>query len=70
MNAVEHILLAHYTRIAAADNLAGLSDVCFMLDGPLAIFGQPAWLSKPLLRLINEGIAPPRPRRRPRRRCG
>jgi hypothetical protein len=54
MNAVEHILLAHYIRIAADDNLAGLSDVCFMLDGPLAIFGQPAWLSRPILRLINE----------------
>jgi hypothetical protein len=54
MNAVEHILLAHYIRIAAADNLSGLSDVCFMLDGPLAIFGQPAWLNKPMLRLINE----------------
>jgi len=54
MNAVEHILLAHYIRIAADDNLAGLSEVCFMLDGPLAIFGQPAWLSRPMLRLINE----------------
>jgi hypothetical protein len=53
MNAVEHVLLAHYIRVAADDNLAGLSEVCFMLDGPLAIFGMPAWLNKPMLRLIN-----------------
>jgi hypothetical protein len=54
MNAVEHILLAHYIRVAADDNLAGLSEVCFMLDGPLALFGMPAWLSRPMLRLIDE----------------
>ena len=40
MVAVEHILLAHYIRVAASENLAGLSDVCFMLDGPLAVFAS------------------------------
>jgi hypothetical protein len=54
MNAIEHILLAHYMRIGAQENLLGLSDVCFMLDGPLAIFGMPAWLNRPMLRLIHE----------------
>lgn len=52
MMAVEHMLPAHYIRFLLKSNfdLKKLSNIAFFMDGPLAIFGNCAWLSKPLMK--------------------
>lgn len=42
MNAVEHLQLAAVIKAMADNNLDALSETAIMLDGPLALFGQPA----------------------------
>ena len=42
MNAVEHLQLTSVVRTMADHNLDALCDTAIMLDGPLALFGQPA----------------------------
>lgn len=42
MNAVEHLQLATLVEAMAENNLSAVSDAAIMLDGPLALFGQPA----------------------------
>lgn len=53
MSAVESILLAHLILHLADHNPTVLSKMCFMYDGPLAIFGQPAWLHGCMLRMCH-----------------
>lgn len=53
MNATEHLMLAGFiTQVFNAQPQA-LSDIAFVLDGPLAIFGEPAKLSQRLQALIH-----------------
>jgi hypothetical protein len=59
MNAVEVLLLAHYLIELMATDRATLARCCFLVDGPLAVFGEPAWLSRSMQQLIfdsNEAI--------------
>lgn len=66
MLAVEHMLPVHYLRHLLENNfpLDKLSSIAFFLDGPLAIFGNCAWLHHPLMqyydginsRLRREGL--------------
>jgi hypothetical protein len=42
MNAVEHLQLATLVKTLADHDLESLSQTAFMVDGPLALFGQPA----------------------------
>jgi hypothetical protein len=42
MNAVEHLQLAAVVKTMADNNLDALCGTAIMLDGPLALFGQPA----------------------------
>jgi hypothetical protein len=59
MNAVEVLLLAHYIRDLLSKDLATLSKFCFLVDGPLAVFGEPAWLCRPMQQLLfdaNEAL--------------
>lgn len=42
MNAVEHLQLATLLKAMADNNLATVSGAAIMVDGPLALFGQPA----------------------------
>ena len=42
MNAVEHLQLCTLVKAMADNNIDALSDTAIMLDGPLALFGQPA----------------------------
>ncbi len=54
MLAVEHLLPVHfmrYLRLASPQSLSGLT---FFVDGPLAVFGPPAWLHAALLRYIGD----------------
>ncbi|MEZ5535402.1 MAG: hypothetical protein R3F02_07225 [Thiolinea sp.] len=53
MNVSEYLLLAHTIMdCLRGDYLLTLSDLCFFIDGPLAFFGQPAWLHRPMMELI------------------
>lgn len=55
MLVVEHLLPMHYIRhISDNDALDTLAQTAFFLDGPLAIFGTPAWLHYAIMRYISE----------------
>ena len=54
MRAVEHLLMAHYIRAMRKFNLAQLSEMCFVLDGPLALFGEPAHFHRSILKLLEQ----------------
>ncbi|HWP19005.1 MAG TPA: hypothetical protein VNO84_07740 [Burkholderiaceae bacterium] len=53
MNAAEHLLLANFVNTLAAKNLDVLCGTVVMLDGPLALFGQPAKYHASLQRFYN-----------------
>lgn len=60
MNAVEHLMLAGFILQVFEAQPQALSDIAFILDGPLGIFGEPAKLSQRLQALIfrvNERLA-------------
>lgn len=54
MNAVEHILAAHYVRYLRGRDPLQLSRMCVIVDGPLALFGNPAPFHRALLHLLDE----------------
>jgi hypothetical protein len=54
MNAVEHLLLAAFILDLRQTTPASLSRIAFVIDGPLALFGEPAKLHKRLMFLIHE----------------
>ncbi|WP_217808638.1 hypothetical protein [Derxia lacustris] len=45
MNAVEQLLIATFVRMLAEHHPQILAEMAFILDGPLAVFGQPASIS-------------------------
>jgi len=57
MNVIEHIIPIHYIRIVReyySESFANiLSNLAFFIDGPLAIFGNPAWIHASILRYLN-----------------
>jgi len=58
---VEHILPIHYLQYLTSLNypLDQLSSIAFIIDGPLAIFGTSAWISRPIMKYyysINEKL--------------
>ncbi len=47
MQVLERVLIVHFLRVLEAKGwLSSLRRLAIVLDGPLAIFGQPAWLSQ------------------------
>jgi hypothetical protein len=54
MNAVEHLLLAAFILELRQSSPASLSRIAFIIDGPLALFGEPAKLHKRLMYIIHE----------------
>lgn len=56
MNAFEHLLLAHTLRQlnSSNDTRGALNGAVFLVDGPLAIFGEPAQFHRPIMKLIHE----------------
>jgi predicted RNA-binding Zn-ribbon protein involved in translation (DUF1610 family) len=54
MNAVEHLLLAAFILELLTNSPAALSKIAFVIDGPLALFGEPAKLHQRLMSLIYE----------------
>lgn len=58
MSYVEHLLPVHYLRFLRDTAPAQLSDLAILVDGPLAVFGQAAWLHQCLMKflfLLREG---------------
>ena len=58
MNVIEHIFAIHYIRIIADYNPESfveiLSNLCVFIDGPLAIFGNPAWIHSCIMKYLSE----------------
>lgn len=54
MNVVEHLIIASFIRMVCHRDPELLSRMAFILDGPLAIFGQPAKIHARLLRLYSQ----------------
>lgn len=54
MNAVEHLLLGAFVLELLNNSPAALSSIAFVIDGPLALFGEPAKLHQRLMALIHE----------------
>ena len=52
MNAVEHLLLAGLVHQVFRADARALSKMAFVMDGPLAIFGQPAKLHARIMSLL------------------
>lgn len=60
MQVLERVKLVHILRMIEQKNLLPvLSQIAFVIDGPLAVYGHPAWLSQAIyqeLRRINQLI--------------
>ena len=54
MSYVEHLLPIHYIRYLSEHSLQLLSSTAFFVDGPLAVFGNGAWLSGAIMRYLAE----------------
>lgn len=58
MNVIEHIFPIHYMRVVKDTNPQSyidiLSNVCFFIDGPLAIFGNAAWVHNCIKKFLEE----------------
>ncbi|MEK6206920.1 MAG: hypothetical protein AABM32_04695 [Chloroflexota bacterium] len=50
---VEHMLPVHYVRHLVETSPAVLGSLAVFVDGPLAVFGQGAWLHAPILRFFG-----------------
>lgn len=54
MNAVEHLLLGAFILELLNNSPAALSNIAFVIDGPLALFGEPAKLHQRLMSIIHQ----------------
>ena len=52
MMLVEHMVPMHYLRHLAAISLPALAGLAFFVDGPLAVFGNGAWLHAAIMRYL------------------
>ncbi len=67
MNVIEHLLVATLVKALSETSLSNLSKWAFIIDGPLAIFGQPSKIHAPLMafyhnlsqKMIQAGYEPP-----------
>jgi hypothetical protein len=67
MNVAEHLMAASLVRMLADKVPEALSRMGIIMDGPLALFGRPAWIHKPLMalyfdieeKLAQKGLPPP-----------
>jgi hypothetical protein len=53
MSYIEHLLPVHYLRFIADVAPAQLGGLAALVDGPLAVFGQAAWLHKSIMRYFH-----------------
>ncbi len=52
MMVAEHLIPIHYIRSVAENSLQALGSMCFFVDGPLAVFGNCAWLYGSILKYL------------------
>lgn len=57
MGALEHLLLVHSVRYIGRDAPSVLAETAFFVDGPLAVFGNAAWLSRAILACLHDTSA-------------
>lgn len=57
-NVIEHLFVAHYIRTIVETSpqsyIDTLSDICFFMDGPLAIFGNAAWVHNSIMKYLYQ----------------
>ena len=49
MMILEHIIPAHYIRYFLKESPLLLTNMAFFVDGPLAVFGNAAWIHRSLM---------------------
>lgn len=54
MSYVEHLLPIHYIRYLVEEAPAQLSQLSILVDGPLAVFGNAAWLHQSIMRFLHQ----------------
>lgn len=54
MIVLEHLIPIHYIRYIAQKALQALTKIAFFVDGPLAIYGTPAWLHRSIMIYLHE----------------
>lgn len=53
MMTIEHLMPVHYIRYLAENSLSSLGSTAFFVDGPLAVFGNSAWLHGSIMRFLD-----------------
>ncbi|MGA2226831.1 MAG: zinc ribbon domain-containing protein, partial [Syntrophobacteraceae bacterium] len=53
MMTIEHLIAIHYIKYFLEEFPQVLGNMAFFIDGPLALFGQPAWLHSSIMKFIN-----------------
>ncbi|WP_372718043.1 DNA double-strand break repair nuclease NurA [Novipirellula sp.] len=53
MSYLEHLLPVHYARYLSRESPTGLAGLALMIDGPLAVFGNAAWLHSSIMRFYS-----------------
>lgn len=54
MMVLEHLIPIHYIRFINERARSELSKVAFFVDGPLAVYGNPAWLHRSIMIYLHE----------------
>lgn len=54
MQIIEHLLPVHYVRYLFERSPQALAGLAFFIDGPLAVFGNAAWLHGPVMNYYHE----------------
>jgi len=54
MMLMEHMMPTHYLRYLEANSLPLVSSLAFFVDGPLAVFGNAAWLHAVIMRYLGD----------------
>jgi hypothetical protein len=65
MNYVEHLSVVQHVRYLIDRSPQALSGLCFFVDGPLAFFGNAAWMHAQVMRILEEAADELRRRRMP-----
>lgn len=57
-NVIEHLFVIHYIRMivdfSPQSYVETLSNICFFMDGPLAIYGNAAWVHNAIMKYLYE----------------
>lgn len=54
MMVLEHLIPIHYIRLIEQKAFLALNKIAFFVDGPLAIYGTPAWLHRSIMIYLHE----------------